>query len=193
MSHERQDHWDTRYAEADPPPPAPLLLQELAHLLPRQGQALDLACGLGGASLFLARRGLRVDALDLSPIALNRLQQWADAEQLDICTRACDLEAVRLPQARYALIVVSRFLQRDLFTALIASLQPGGLLCYETFTALKARPGGPRNPDYLLQPGELLRLTQGLNPVYYREEGVIGDTALGVRNLAQLIAQKPQD
>ncbi len=192
MDESLQQHWDQRYQNRIEPPATPPLLLEFAHLLPQSGQALELACGLGAASLFLARQGLNVEAWDLSASAIAQLHSWADAEALPLKARTRDLSTTALPEAQFDLILVSRFLDRTLFPQLVAALKPEGLLFYQTFTALKARPGGPRNRDYLLQPGELLQLTRGLNPVYYREEGAIGDTRLGMRNMAYLIAQQPR-
>ena len=62
---------------------------------------------------------------------------------------------------RFAGIVVTNYLHRPLFAALLASLAPGGLLIYETFAQGNAAFGKPSNPDFLLTPGELLALAQG--------------------------------
>src|SRR5882724_1266274 len=48
----------------------PQVLVENVHLLPTHGRALDVACGLGAGSIFLARHGLKVVAWDISPVAI---------------------------------------------------------------------------------------------------------------------------
>ena len=45
--------------------------------------------------------------------------------------------------------------------ALMASLEPGGVLIYETFALGNERFGRPRNPDHLLKSGELLEAVRG--------------------------------
>ena len=71
------ERWNRVYAAADRPPEPARVLAENAHLLPASGTALDLACGLGGNALFLAREGQTVSALDISPVALAKLDAWA--------------------------------------------------------------------------------------------------------------------
>ena len=53
-------------------------------------------------------------------------------------------------------IVVTNYLHRPLFAPIAAALMPNGVLIYETFAAGNERLGRPRNPDFLLRPGELL-------------------------------------
>jgi hypothetical protein len=81
-----------------------------------------------------------------------------------------DLTAAVLPTGHFDVIVVCRYLQRDLFPALAAALTPGGMLLYETFTeAQRAHGWGPRSAEHLLQPGELLARTTMLETIAYEE------------------------
>ncbi len=180
--------WDARYREAGSAV-ASEVLAENRHLLPAAGEALDLACGLGGNALLLARHGLRTTAWDLSPVAIERLA--SEAEGLPLRAEVRDVLAMPPAAARFDVIVVSRFLERDLCPALVAALRPGGLLFYQTFTRDKAVAGGPSNPDFLLAENELLRLFGGLCLRVYREEGRLGDVTRGLRNEALLVAQRP--
>jgi hypothetical protein len=67
-------------------------------------------------------------------------------------------------------VVVARYLQRDLFPALGAALTPGGIVLYETFTTAQLRFGtGPRSPDHLLAPGELRRRFEGFEILFSEE------------------------
>ena len=181
--------WDARYHEAGAAVAAEVLARN-RHLLPASGEALDLACGLGGNALLLARHGLRTTAWDLSPVAIARLA--AEAGDLPLRAEVRDVLAEPPRPASFDVIVVSRFLARDLCPALMAALRPAGLLFYQTFTRDKASPGGPSNPDFLLAENELLRLFSGLRLRVYREEGRIGDVGQGLRNEALLVAQKPE-
>lgn len=182
-------HWDERYrARAAGSAVAMPVLIEKAHLLPVDGVALDLACGLGGNALMLARRRFRVYAWDASAEAIARLA--AAAEGLPVVTEVRDvLVRPPLPDG-FDVICVGNFLERGLCAALAAALRPGGLLYYETWTAEGDAEHGPRNPAFRLAVNELLQLFAGLTVRFYREDGPVGDPALGLRQRAQLVAQR---
>lgn len=183
--------WDQRYRDApDMPPAAAAVVRDYAHLLPPAGHALDLACGRGGNALLLARRGLNVDAWDVSAVALDQLDAAAARQGLAIATRVRDVVAEPPPPACYDAITVGYFLDRRLAPALVAALRPGGLLFYQTFGPGRAGDRGPRNPAYRLETGELLRLFAPLRLRLYREDGVLGDTAHGLRGEVQFIGER---
>jgi len=190
MSLADQQHWDRRYSNVNSSPQPAQVLTDNHNLLPTHGQALDLACGLGGNALWLAKRGLSVEAWDCSPVALEKLQRTASEQNLSISTHVVDLDDKLLPVAAFDLIVVSGFLSRVLCPAIAAALRPGGLLAYQTYT--QAQPAtnlkGPSNPKFLLAPGELLELFSNLSPCVYREESNYGDLQRGLRNQAYLLA-----
>ncbi|MDD2768683.1 MAG: methyltransferase domain-containing protein [Methylococcus sp.] len=173
-------------------PPAATVLAENSHLLPPDGgTALDIACGLGGNALFLARRGFIVDAVDIADTATHAVATAAHAENLPVNALTKDISAWEMATARYDVIVVSRFLERSLTGAIISALKSGGLLFYQTFTETRIHVDGPSNPSFLLRDNELLRLFEGLLVRYYREEARAGKLDRGNRDLAFLIAQKP--
>ena len=174
----------------DPGEPIQALLQN-QHLLPVTGDALDLACGLGANTLFLASKGLTCQAWDFSTVALEKLAIRARDQKLPIKTRAINLESDPFPDDQFDLILVSHYLYRPLCPAICNALKPGGLLFYQTFCQQKVIDKGPQNPNFLLAENELLELFKSLTPVVYREERLIGDTSQGFRNQAILIAQKP--
>jgi SAM-dependent methyltransferase len=142
-----------------------------ASLIP-PGEALDLACGSGRHARLLAARGLQVTALDRDAGAL------AAASGQGVDTVVHDLEAPgsRWPFApgRFQGIVVTNYLHRPLFGAIVASLAPDGILIYETFAQGNEVFGKPSNPDFLLAPGELLDVAMraGLRVLAY-EDGVV--------------------
>jgi len=190
MLSEQQAKWDARYSERTAPPEPSLALTELAHLLPAQGRALDLACGLGGNALFLASRGLQTLAWDISAVAVDKLQRFAGERGLALETQVRDVIASPPPPGAFDVIVVSHFLDRALVAPLIAALRGQGLLFYQTFTREHVSAHGPANPDFRLGENELLDLFRALRIVYYREEGRLGDLSAGVRDVALLVAQK---
>lgn len=187
---DRQSKWDAVYAEPKQAPRAAEVLSKHKHLLPAQGKALDLACGLGGNALLLAEQGLTVDAWDISTVALTGLREHAAQRQLQIATHQKFISSKNLPQAYYDAIVVSRFLDRSLCNAIMAALKPEGLLFYQTFTRGKLDRQGPGNPDYLLHCNELLQLFSPLTLVFYQEFARLGDLRHGNRNEACYIGQK---
>lgn len=183
--------WDRIYRETPAVLPEPaLVLAENAHLLPVSGVALDLACGLGGNALFLARSGLRTLAWDLSPVAAARLAALAGSLGLMVEVEARDAETAAFTREAFDVVVVSRFLARQLAEPIMGSLRRGGLLFYQTYVREKLSPSGPSNPDYLLAQNELLALFRGLRVVLYREEGRLGDISRGRRDEAFFIGQK---
>ncbi len=134
------------------------VLTEYAHLLPEQGDALDIACGRGGNALFLAGLGFKTYAWDLSPIAIDKLTTVARDLGLDLTAEAKDVQMVDFPRQRFDIIAVSRFLDRTLNDSIVAALKPGGLLFYQTFLMAKDPNIGPSNPDFLLAENELLSI-----------------------------------
>ena len=184
-----RNKWNQRWREAESAPRPARVLSDYSHLLPKAGEALDLACGLGGNALFLAERGLDTQGWDISEEAVSRLESLAGRLPLKAVVR--DVEAVPPEPERFDVIVVSHFLYRPLFGPLAEALRPGGLLFYQTFTEEKTPGGaGPRNPDYLLRPNKLLDAFRGLRVLAYREEGTVGDRARGMRNEALLVARR---
>ncbi|MBV1875648.1 MAG: methyltransferase domain-containing protein [Cycloclasticus sp.] len=185
-----QHKWDKIYSQRTATKPEPAtMLSHYSHLLPKQGIALDLACGLGGNAFFLDQMGMDVDAWDISPIAIKHINQHKAASST-INALAVNINGITFPKNHYDVIAVSRFLDRQLIKKIISALKPQGLLFYQTFTHEKAQQGGPNNPRFLLQKGELLALFSKLSPIIYHEEGCLGDTNKGIRNEAILIAQK---
>jgi SAM-dependent methyltransferase len=184
--------WNLRYADTDPVAAKPCgVLEEYAHLLPEQGRALDLACGLGGNAVFLARRGLDTAGWDLSPVAIAKLGDHAKTQGLSVCVEVRDVQSVPPEPDSFDVIVVSYFLERELAPGLVRALRPEGLLYYQTWTREAVDERGPGNPAFRLAPNELLALFGDLRVIVYREEGLIGDTTQGLRNDACLVATRP--
>ena len=186
------EHWNRRYLDGTGSAQPAQVLLENRHLLPRQGRALDLACGTGANSLLLAEHGLQVSAWDFSEVAIGRLRATAAQMGLSVTAEVRDVSA-RPPAARsFEVIVVSRFLDRALVPYLIAALPAGGLIFYQTFVrdALDSSIG-PRDVQFRLERNELLELFSPLYLLFYREDDRKGDPALGMRNEAMLVAEQP--
>lgn len=168
---ERRARWQRCYEDsAGDVPAACSVLHDHLHLLPPEGDALDLASGRGGNALLLARQGLRVQAWDYADSALNALETQAQAAGFSLHTQRRDVVQQPPKPQSFDVIVVSNFLDRSLFPALVSALRPSGLLFYETW--LGERQGrGPQDPAFRLQPGELLGLIQPLQALHNQERG----------------------
>lgn len=166
--------WDNKYRDATTPGEACALLQANRHLLPTTGKSMDIACGLGGNALLLAQAGLESYACDASSVALEKLQRFAGAEDLTVHCQRRDFEDGKPGSLSFNdgfdVIVVSFYLYRPLLPSLVKALNPGGLLFYQTFSQAKRSQRGPSNPDFLLQPGELLSAFSGLELIDYHDE-----------------------
>lgn len=159
-----------------------------ADLLPRRGRALDVACGRGRHALLLAGAGFRVDAVDRDEARVAALAAVAERLGLPVEARVRDLETgeVSLGDDEYDVVLVFHYLHRPLFPALARALAPGGLLLYETFTTAQAGRGKPTNPDFLLEPGELVRRVGPLEVLRQREGDFEG------RMVASVAARKAE-
>ncbi len=177
-------------AETDPPArlwrPSPLLERVLPRL-PR-GRALDLAAGSGRDAVYLAMHGWSAEAWDHDPVPLDRARRLAATIPVPLVTRLVELEDAEPPAAEpgWDVIVVVRFLHRPLLPWIGRALSPGGALVYETFLAGQERYGRPRNPRFLLEPGELRSAFPGLEVEAYEEDAPEGGPIL-----ARLLARRP--
>ena len=96
-----------------------------------------------------------------------------------------DLLRAELPENSFELILCIHYLQRSLFPQFSRALRPGGVLLFETYTrAQLGFAGGPRNPEYLLEAGELRDAFPNLRVIFYRE-------LCAGQGIASLVAQKP--
>lgn len=188
MADADRERWDARYREQGPCAASPsTLVASLDDLLPRRGRALDVAGGAGRHAVWLARRGLDVTLVDVSPVALDLARAAAGAAGVALDARALDLERDPLPPGPWDVIVDFHYLQRDLFASFARLLAPGGVLVFvqPTRTNLERhpRPG----PAHLLDDGEATRLVAGLPLEVLRlDEGWLAEG----RHEARLVARR---
>lgn len=194
MAHPDSGKWDARYqAGKHDQKQAVRVLRDYAHLLPASGDALDLACGTGANALYLAEKGVRVSAWDISAQALAILESRCNRKSLQIDMQIRDVVQSPPLKNSFDVIVVSYFLERGLMPEIINALRPGGLLFYQTFTRAQVEDCGPGNPDYRLAQNELLDLCRDLQLLIYHEENCVGDCSQGFRNEAYLVGRRKTD
>ena len=141
-------------------------VQRWSHLILAGGSVLDVACGHGRHMRWLAGLGHTVTGVDRSPEAVAAVAHLGEAVQADIENGPWPFLNGDQPR-RFDAVVVTNYLWRPLLPTLLASLAPGGVLVYETFALGNETVGKPSRPDFLLRPGELLALCQGLRVVAY--------------------------
>lgn len=171
--------WNRRF-ESEPSylgeHPSPFLKQEIERILrlaPGR-RALDIACGEGRNSVYLARHGFRVTGLDISDVGLSKAQRRAETAGVTVDFRQTDLDGYEFAE-QYDLIINFNFLLRNLIPRAFDALVHGGLLIVDTIME-SAETVANHNPAYLLGQGELARICTGFaGEVIYLEETVTGD------------------
>lgn len=187
MSDDPRSKWEIRYRRpaADLPEPSAFVV---AHRHRLRGRILDVACGSGRNAAFLCAKGESVVGIDIAHAGLAQARQQTEGLAGTFVGVQADLSSYPIPAAAFDAILQVRYLQRDLFPRLIAALRPGGILLVETFLRDQAVIGHPRNPDFLLERGELLRLTAGLEVVDH-QEGLFADGS-GEAYLGRIVARR---
>lgn len=144
-----------------------------SHLVKAQGTVLDVACGHGRHAQWFYRLNHTLTLVDRSQAAMDAIAMAASA-----CDKVvADIENGPWPLTgrQFDAVVVTNYLWRPLMPTLLASLAPGGVLIYETFTAGNETVGKPSRADFLLQPGELLQVCKHLRVVAF-EDGFVQST-----------------
>ena len=177
--------WNDRYRDKPTPTKACQILTEFSAVLPASGRALDIACGAGRNCLYLAERGLHAVGVDRSSVALEQGRELARRKQVTVEWVQADLQNFALPPAAFDIIVCTYYRDPTIYARIRESLQPRGILFYETYSLEQLGfETGPKNPAHLLGPNELLLAFAGWDVILYREMFID-------RGTAALIARKP--
>jgi len=181
---EDKKRWNEKHATKTLPTKALDLLQDNISLA-KGINALDIACGQGRNSIYLAKNDFNVDSIDISDFALEKL-----SAHKGINTILVDLDSYDIVPNSYDIIVNSYFLKRRLFPQIVAGLKKDGIVVFETF--LNSGEKGfaqPSNPYFLLAKNELLHAFVSLRILYYREyetKNTKGEKVI----VAQLVGRK---
>jgi SAM-dependent methyltransferase len=168
-----RERWDQRYRTAPavmPAPPEAIAGRpDLLALVPTAGRALDVACGAGAATVWLAGRGLSVRAVDVSPVALGRVRAAADDagvahrvetilhdldDGLPVVVEADAVAADAVADGGFDVVVCQRFRAPHLYGPLVHVLAPGGIGVVTVLSAVGR--DGEAGPFHA-PAGELLR------------------------------------
>ena len=159
------ERWNNKYAKAGTPePPAPdPVLKELSSHFTGRGWAMDVACGRGANTGFLADRGYEALGIDCASEALKQADHYFSEGSTHWL--AADFDQFFFPESFFSAVIVVRYLDRKLTGALVNSLVPGGLLFHRTFNVnhLNTAPGF--NPRFVLSRGELVDLYDDLEVI----------------------------
>lgn len=155
MSDEDRRHWDERYADADRVPAEFCLPDTFApaeHMFPLEGRALEIACGRGEMSVWLANRGMNMLGVDVSPVAVDLARQLASRSGVaDRCRfEVWDLDEGLPPGPPMDLMICHMFREPRLDRLMVDRLRPGGVLAIATLSEVGAEPG-----RFRARPGEL--------------------------------------
>ena len=154
MAIEDQIKWDRKYKET------PKLLEKRevsikikeAIKYSKVGLALDIACGAGKNSMFLAENNFEVESLDISSVALDVLKE---KKYSNITTVLTDLDGFRPKENKYDFIVMTNFLDREMIPRLAKALTMQGILFIETYMDHDSNTKKSSNSNFLLKEGEL--------------------------------------
>ena len=149
-----------------------------APLVPEGAAVLDLACGAGRHARLFLERGHPVSAVDIDVGGLDDLRQHS---QLEIVQADLENAPWPLPGRRFGAVVVTNYLWRPLFGPMLEAIEEGGVLLYDTFALGNEVYSRPTNPDFLLQPGELIEVVRGRLQIVAYEHGYVDCPRPGVK------------
>ena len=184
MSSEDKLRWDKKYKTQSMPIKIVEVVERYAHLATGK-QALEIACGMGRNSRYLAEEGFEVEALDISQVAIESLQNI-----LNIRAKEVDFDEYVLEENRYDLIVCTYFLKRELFPQIEKALKEDGIFIFETFMHHVDNTKVPSNKTFLLNEGELEATFDDRYEILHLEE-FMDEGLCGERSMkASMVAKK---
>lgn len=166
--------------------PSPWVVRFADHV-PEGAEVLDVACGSGRHGRYFLARGHDVTFVDIDLTGVSDLAGQPQAELIEV-----DLESGNswpLEARVFGGVIVVNYLYRALFPNLVAAVQPGGVLIYDTFAKGNEAFGAPRRAAFLLEPGELTDAVDRALEVVAYAHGRVDEPAPAMRQ--QICAQRP--
>jgi SAM-dependent methyltransferase len=182
--HEDKARWNEKYLSKPMPDEASEILKNNLHLAKR-GRALDIACGMGRNTHYLAEHGFDVDAVDLSDYALSKVKEMDAITKIE-----ADLDSYEFQIEAYDLILKINYLDRKMFPKIVKALKKGGLFIYETFveTPTGKEYHNPTRAEFHLKREELPQAFEALELISYEERDAINLRGEKVR-IASFVAR----
>jgi tellurite methyltransferase len=181
--------WDRRYREGfyNGATDAHLLLQRFWKVIPR-GPVADIAMGNGRNSRFLAGHGYETYGVDRSSEALKIARDSSAPRILPPGLILGDANNLPFRKESMTGVIIFYFLLRNIMAELVGLLRTGGVLMYETFLKRQNAVDRYRNPDFLLDDGELIGYFGDLDLIFYEE--TLSSTGGKTRALARFVGRR---
>jgi SAM-dependent methyltransferase len=140
-----------------------------SHLVAPGGIVLDVACGHGRHARWFHELNHPLAVVDRAQAAIDSIAAAIPADACEALVADIENDPWPFSGRQFAAVIVTNYLWRPLFPALLGCLAPGGVLIYETFTQGNETVGKPSRPDFLLRPGELLEVCRALRVVAFED------------------------
>jgi SAM-dependent methyltransferase len=184
-----RDRWNKKYRESPSSLEADPFLSHafseyIRPLFPGAGYALDLAGGAGRHAIWLASEGWDVTLIDIAKAGIEQARENAGPLGSRVHLIEADLTSFAASQMQFDMVMVFFYLERRIFPEIVKAIRPGGFLIYKTLTRVQLNlGGGPKDPAYFLEEGELPGLVEGMQILHYHEQTAEKATA-------ELVARK---
>lgn len=188
---EQRSHWDLKYEQGLPSleKPDPFYLssfdQFVANSFPSGGTALDLAGGIGRHALWLAKRNWQVTVVDISEVAIRKLDQKARQLDLTLDLFALDAKEYQFKPAHFDLIVMFYHFDRDICPRVLSTLKAGGFLICKSSLSWDCYVGADPASIRPLGRSEILSMLPGLRVMHHQERPVRD------RGVVEYVGKKP--
>ena len=188
---DRRSHWDLKYEQGLPSleKPDPFYVSAFDQFVAEQflngGTALDLAGGIGRHALWLAKRNWQVTVVDISKVAIRKLEQKAQQLDLTLELLALDINEYPFQSAYFDLIVMFYHFDRDICPRLLSTLKPGGFLICKSSLSWDSYEGAAPASIRPLARSEILTILPGLRVMHHQERPVRD------RGVVEYVGKKP--
>ena len=197
-----KEHWDNSFSDKDfvYGENENVFINNKSDVIPRHSKVGCFAEGEGRNAVYLAKLGHDITSYDQSVIGLEKTEDLASQNNVDVETVEIDLtkEKVEINQYDAAIMVfghVSKQDQQFLIESMIGSVKPGGYVIFEVYSEAQMayKTGGPKSVDMLYNPVDILNWIKDYKCIhfYYGEaERNEGKRHSGLGHVIQVVIKK---